>query len=64
MTASRASRETVVNARPMLPHRIRGEIDYASLDFNPDVTAPSPDAMEQDRELHEIHSLLHAHIAD
>ena len=47
---------------PMLPYRRQGEIDYASLDFDPDVTEPPPDAMEQNRELNEIHNLLIAHI--
>ena len=50
--------------KAMLPYRKQGEIDYASLDFNPDVTEPPPDAMEQNRELYEIQSLLHAHITD
>ncbi len=48
----------------MLPYRHLVEIDYDSLDFNPDVTEPPPDAMEQNRELYEIQSLLHAHITD
>ncbi len=48
--------------RTMLPYRRLVEIDYDSLDFNPDVTEPPSDAMEQNLELYEIQSLLHAHI--
>ena len=46
----------------MLPYRRQGEIDYASLDFNPDVSVEKPDAMEQFRELDEIMALLRAHV--
>ena len=49
---------------PMLPYCKQGEIDYASLDFNPDVTEPPEDAMEQNRELTEIETLLRAHLTD
>ena len=48
----------------MLPYRRQGEIDYASLDFNPDETEPAEDAMEQNEELNEIHNLLRAYVAD
>ncbi len=48
----------------MLPYRRQGEIDYASLDFNPDVTEPPEDAMEQNRELTEVETLLRAHLTD
>ncbi len=48
----------------MLPYRRQGEIDYASLDFNPDETEPPEDAMEQNEELNEIHNLLRAYVAD
>ncbi len=46
----------------MLPYQRGGEINYANLDFNPDVTEPPPDAMEQNRELDEIMGLLRAHV--
>ena len=48
----------------MLPYRRGGDIDYASLDFNPDVTEPPEDSMEQNRELNEIHNLLRAYVTD
>ena len=50
--------------KTMLPYRHLVEIDYDSLDFNPDVTEPPSDSMEQNRELYKIQSLLHAHITD
>ena len=48
----------------MLPYRRRGEIDYASLDFNPDEKELPPDHMEQRREIDAILSLLGARFAD
>ena len=48
----------------MLPYRRQGEIDYASLDFNPDVSDHPDDSMEQNRELDEIMGLLRAHVTD
>ena len=48
----------------MLPYRRQGEIDYAALDFDPDVTEPPEDAMEQNRELPEIESILVAYFTD
>ena len=48
----------------MLPYRRQGEIDYASLDFNPDVSDHPDDSMEQNRELNEIHNLLRAYVTD
>ena len=48
----------------MLPYRRQGEIDYASLDFDPDVTDPPEDAMEQNEELNEIHNLRRAYVVD
>ena len=48
----------------MLPYRRQGEIDYASLDFNPDETEPPEDSMEQNEELNEIHNFLRAYVAD
>ena len=48
----------------MLPYRRQGEIDYAALDFDPDVADVPPDAMEQNEELNEILGLLRAHLTD
>ena len=42
----------------MQPYRRQGEIDYASLDFNPDVSVEKPDAMEQHLEQWEVLGLL------
>ena len=43
----------------MLPYIREGDIDYASLDFDPDeARAEKPDAMEQHPEQHEIMNLL------
>ena len=48
----------------MLPYRRGSDIDYASLDFNPDVSDHPDDSMEQNRELNEIHNLLRAYVTD
>ncbi len=48
----------------ILPYRQGGEIDYAALDFNPDLADVPPDAMEQNQELNEVLGLLRAHITD
>ncbi len=48
----------------MLPYRRMGDIDYASLDFNPDVSVEKPDAMEQHLEQAEIFGLLSARFTD
>ena len=48
----------------MLPYLRQGEIDYASLDFDPDVADVPPDAMEQNEELNEILGLLRARFTD
>ena len=48
----------------MLPYRRLGEIDYASLDFNPDEKDLPPDHMEQRREIDEILGLLTSHFTD
>ncbi len=48
----------------MLPYRRQGEIDYAALDFNPDEKEIPPDHMEQNREIHEVISLLMAWFTD
>ena len=48
----------------MLPYRRLGEIDYAALDFDPDVAEVPEDHMEQNREINEVVGLLVAHFAD
>ena len=50
---------TAVPALPtMRPYHKQGEIDYARLDYNPDVPVLKPDAMQQNPPLHEILGLL------
>ena len=44
----------------MLPYIKRGEIDYASLDYNPDEPEPMPDAMEQEFVVQEILGVMHS----
>ena len=45
----------------MIPYNRQGEIDYASLEFDPDKpAAEKPDAMEQRQEQSEIYGLLRA----
>ena len=44
----------------MLPYRMGGPIDYASLDFDPDVSEHPEDAMDQNDEMDEIIGLLRA----
>ena len=48
----------------MLPYRRQGEIDYAGLDFDPDVKSPKPDDMEQLNEMDEIMGLFRARFTD
>ncbi len=48
----------------MLPYRRKGDINYAALDFNPDVADVPIDAMEQNEEVNEILGLLRAHFTD
>ena len=48
----------------MLPYRKQGEIDYASLGFDPDETVRKPDAMEQNLEQDEILGLMRARFTD
>ena len=55
---------TDVTLRTMLPYRRQGEIDYASLDFNPDEKELPPDHMEQRREIDEVINLLTAWFTD
>ena len=48
----------------MLPYRRQGEIDYASLEFDPDEKELPPDHMEQNREINEVIGLLMARFTD
>ena len=48
----------------MLPYRKGGPIDYASLEFDPDISDRPDDSMEQCLELEEIVNLLRARFAD
>ena len=48
----------------MLPYRRQGEIDYDSLEFDPNEPVLKPDAMEQNLELLEIIELLRAYLTD
>ena len=48
----------------MLPYRMGGPIDYASLDFDPDVSEHPEDAMDQNDEMDEIRGLLRARFTD
>ena len=49
---------------PMLPYRRGGEIDYAGLEFDPDVKNVTEDSMEQNLELAEILGLFRARFTD
>ena len=51
-------------AAPMLPYRRGGEIDYASLEFDPDVKNITEDGMEQNLQLVEILGLFRARFTD
>ena len=51
-------------AAAMLPYRKLGEIDYASLEFNPDQKNLTEDAMEQNLELVEMLGLFSARFTD
>ena len=48
----------------MLPYNRQGEIDYASLDFDPNEKELPPDHMEQNREINEVIGLLMARFTD
>ena len=54
-----------IHSIKMLPYNREGEIDYDSLEFDPDkAAAEKPDAMEQRREQAEVYGLLRASFAD
>ena len=42
----------------VLPYRKHGTIDYARLDYDPDTRVLKPDAMDEERPVHEIYGLL------
>ena len=48
----------------MLPYRMGGPIDYASLEFDASRKEVPPDHMEQSREIHEVMGLLYARFTD
>ena len=48
----------------MLPYVKRGEVDYASLDYNPDEPEPMPDAMEQEPVIQEILGIMGSRFTD
>ena len=48
----------------MLPYRRQGDIDYASLEFDPNEIDPPPDSMEQNLELVKVLNLLFARCTD
>ena len=49
---------------PMIPYRRGGEIDYAGLEFDPDIKNVTEDSMEQNLELAEILGLFRARFTD
>ena len=56
---------TPATAARMIPYRRqKKEIDYASLDFNPDQKQLTPDAMEQNREIQELLGICNARFTD
>ena len=55
---------TASNKAKMLPYQRRGEIDYASLEFDPDTKHLTPDAMEQNLEVAELLGLFRARFTD
>ena len=51
---------TAADAYTMLPYRRMGEIDYGSLDFDPDELVEKPDAMEQEQPQDQIIGYLYS----
>ena len=54
----------IPRAGAMLPYRKQGEIDYASLEFAPDIREKPPDHMEQNREIREMTGLFAARFTE
>lgn len=60
-----AAMQTPATQTPaMLPYKRQGEIDYASLEFNPDKRHTHPDDMEQNPQLHAIHDYMRDRFSD
>ncbi len=55
---------TAANAITMLPYRRQGEIDYASLEYDPDEPEPLPEAMEQEPIIQEILGIISSRFTD
>jgi Uma2 family endonuclease len=55
---------TATQTPAMLPYVKQGEIDYASLDYNPDEPEPMPEAMEQEPVVQEILGILASRLTD
>ncbi len=55
---------TAKSGSKMLPYQRYGEIDYASLEFNPDEKSRTPDDMEQNLEIAEIIGVFRAQFTD
>jgi Uma2 family endonuclease len=56
---------TTATQKPaMLPYVKRGEIDYTSLEYNPDAPEPMPEAMEQELVVQEIIGILSSRFTD
>ena len=56
--------KTPTRTYPIIPYRKMGEIDYDSLDFDPNESVEKPDAMLQHREQRAMLDLLDAYFAD
>ena len=56
--------KTPARTFPAIPYRKMGEIDYDSLDFDPNESVEKPDAMLQHREQRAMLDLLDAYFAD
>ena len=55
---------TAAKTTTMLPYVKQGEIDYASLEYNPDEPEPMPEAMEQEFVVQEILGIMHSRFTD
>ena len=55
---------TSADSPAMLPYVEQGNIDYASLEYNPDEPEPIPDAMELEFVVQEILGIMHSRFTD
>ena len=55
---------TAANAITMLPYRRQGEIDYASLEYDPNEPEPLPEGMEQEPVIQEILGIISSRFTD